>query len=178
MVLTSAFARATGELAHSQIAAQLTAVPGGEVFLASYDTAMKEFTAGRPVPIDQNLPAGLQQMIQAITQPMNQPFAHELWMYNPIEKLADVKVPVLIAIGKKDIQVDWQADGSIFEAAAKEQKNVTLSFFENANHVLKFEPRPRVQLTAAEVAATYSAEDGILDPEVVNAILSWLKAQL
>ena len=68
--------------------------------------------AGRPVPVDENLPEGLRQVIQAITQPVNQPFARELWIFNPVESLAEVTVPVLIIIGKKDIQVDWQTDGA------------------------------------------------------------------
>ena len=178
MVLTSAFARAAGELAHSQIAAQLEAVPGGDAMLSAYDTAIDDFIAGRPVSINENLPAALQQMILGITQPVNLPFARELWIYNPAAKLAEVSVPVLIVLGKKDIQVDWQTDGSLFEAVAKDHDNVTIIYLENANHVLKFEPKPRSQLTPADVMATYSAEDVTLDPEPVEAIISWLRVHL
>jgi len=58
-----------------------------------------------------------------------------------------VKEPILIVIGKKDIQVDWQADGKALEAAAKDR---AVSFFypENADHVLKFEEKPRDKLSA------------------------------
>lgn len=90
MVLTSAFARAAGELAHSQISAQLTAVPGGEAMLAAYDAAMDDFTAGRPVTVNESLPEALQQVIQAIIQPANLPFSSELWVFNPAAKLAEV----------------------------------------------------------------------------------------
>ena len=177
MVLTSAFARPTGELAHDQIAAQLAAVPGGDAILAGYDAAMAEFVAGRSVPANENLPASLQQMILAITQPLNQPFARELWIFNPIEKLAKITVPVLIVIGKKDIQVDWLTDGPLFDAVAKEHGNISIVYTENTNHVMKFEPTPRAELTPAAVMGTYSAENVMLDPEPVAQIVSWLKAK-
>ncbi len=178
MVLTSPFARATGELAHSQIAAQLAAVPGGDSLLTAYETAINEFIAGRPVPVDENLPTLLQQVIQAVTQPINQPFARELWIFNPATKLDETSVPVLIVIGKKDIQVDWQTDGPLFEAVAKELTNITIAYMENANHVLKFEPKPRSQITPADAMASYSADDVMLDPDSVDTITSWLRAQL
>jgi hypothetical protein len=178
MVLTSAFARATGEMAHSQIAAQLAAVPGGDAMLSAYDAAIEEFMAGRPVVMDEILPDGLKQVIMAITMPVNQPFARELWMYNPIVKLAEVTVPVLIVLGKKDIQVDWQIDGSLFEAVAKEHDNITISYLENASHVLKYEPRSRAQLTPTEVMTSYGADDVMLDPDTVDSIASWLRARL
>jgi pimeloyl-ACP methyl ester carboxylesterase len=177
MVLISAFARATGELARSQIAAQLGAVPGGDVMLSAYDAAMKEFMAGRPVPVDENLPEGLRQVIQAITQPVNQPFARELWVFNPIEKLTEVTVPVLIVIGKKDTQVDWLTDGALFEAVAAKHNNIRVFYGENSNHVLKLEPKPRSELTPAEVMASYSSDQVMLDSEPVDAIISWLQAQ-
>jgi hypothetical protein len=175
MVLTSAFARPTGELAREQIAAQLGSVPGGEVMLSAYDAAMAEFMAGQPVTINENLPAGLQQMIQAVTQPLNQPFARELWGFNPAIKLAEVTAPVLMVFGKKDIQVDWLTDGPLFEAVAKERPNISFVYAENANHVLKLEPKPRAQLTPAEVMATYSSADVMLDPDPLEKIIAWLR---
>ena len=178
MVLTSAFARPTGVLARSQMAAQFSAVPGGEALLSAFDAAMNEFQAGRPVTVDENLPEGLRQVIQGITQPANQPFARELWVFNPAVKLAEMTVPILIVLGKKDIQVDWQADGSIFEAVAKEHDNISIIYAENANHVMKLEPKPRAQLTPAEVMTTYSSDAVMLDPDPVGRIISWLQAQL
>ncbi|MCB9131311.1 MAG: alpha/beta hydrolase [Anaerolineales bacterium] len=174
MVLTSAFARSAGDLARSQIAAQMAAIPGGDALLSAYDAAIEEFIAGRPVPANEGLPEGLQQLIMAITQPANQPFARELWTYNPATRLAEIKVPVLIVLGKKDIQVDWQTDGPLFETVARSHDNITIHYVENANHVLKFEPRPRAELTPAEVMATYSAEDVMLDPDTVATITDWL----
>jgi hypothetical protein len=79
---------------------------------------------------------------------------------------------------RKDIQVDWQTDGSLFEAVAKEHDNVTIIYSENANHVLKFEPKPRSQLTPADVMASYSADEVMLDPDSIDTITSWLRSQL
>jgi hypothetical protein len=178
MVLTSAFARPTGELAHSQIAAQLAAVPGGEAMLASYEAAIEAFMAGRAVEVDESLPPGLQQTIIGITHPGNLPFSRELWTYNPMARLAEVSAPVLVVLGKKDIQVDWQTDGALFEALARDHDNISVVTLENANHVLKFEPKPRAELNPAEVVGTYSSDEVDLDPDAVQAIVSWLQARV
>ena len=174
MVLTSPPARSVGTVARAQIEAQLQPLPAGEKWLASYDAAMADFMAGRPVKIDEDLPQGLRNMIQGLINPVNLPFTRELWQAEPAALLKKVAVPVLIVIGKKDVQVDWQADGAIFEAASREQNNITVVYAENANHVLKYEPRDRAQLTAAEQAAAYNADGSMLDPEILSAITSWL----
>ena len=173
MVLTSPPARAVGSVARAQIEAQIKPLPGGEKWLASYDAAMADFMAGRPVKIDESLPQGLRSMIQGLTNPVNLPFTRELWLAEPAAMLKKVAVPVLIVIGKKDVQVDWQADGAIFEAAAREQNNISVAYAENANHVLKFEPRDRAQLTAAEQAAAYNADGSIIDREILDTLTSW-----
>ena len=146
--------------------------------LTAYDAAIEEFIAGRPVPENDNLPEGLRQLIQAITQPINQPFSRELWLFSPIIRLAEVTVPVLIIIGKKDIQVDWQVDGPLFEAVAADHNNIRVIYPENANHVLKYEPKLRSQLTPAEVMVSYGSEDVMLDPDAVEGIVLWLRTQL
>ena len=177
LALTAAFARPTGVLARTQIAAQLAAAPGGDKMLASYDAAMADFMAGRPVNVDDTLPEALRNVILGVSYPGNQPFARELWITDPLSLLAAVSAPVLIVIGKKDIQVDWQADGGLFESMARDRDNITLVYPENANHVLKHEPRGRSELTPAAVIASYSANDTVLDAETVETITSWLKAQ-
>ena len=144
--------------------------------LAGYDAAMADFMADRPVNVDSSLPEALRNVILGVTYPGNQPFARELWTTDPLSLLAEVSAPVLIVIGKKDIQVDWQADGGLFESMAQDRDNITLVFPENATHVLKYEARDRSQLTPAVVMASYSANDTVLDAETVETITSWLKA--
>jgi hypothetical protein len=178
LVLTSAFARPTGVLARAQIAAQVAPLPGGSDLMAAYDAAMADFAAGRPVNVDANLLEGLRNIILGITYPGNQPFARELWVTDPRVLLAKVTAPVLILIGKQDIQVDWQVDGALFEAMHNDHPNLTLVYADHANHVLKHEPRDRSQFTPAEAVTTYSGAETQLDDDVRKTIINWLKAQL
>ncbi len=177
LVLTGAPARSVGDVARGQIAAQLVAVPGGDAVLAAYDAAMADFAAERPVTIDETLPETLRMVIGAATAPQNLPFARELWITNPASLAAKITVPVLVLIGKKDTQVDWQVDGSEWEKVAKDHSNFTIAYPDNANHVLKYEPRPREQLSPVEIANSYNAEEATLDPQAVEMITSWLHAR-
>ena len=177
MILTAPPARPVGLVAHEQLAAQLDQVPGGDKWLASYDSSIADFVAGREVNVDDSLPEGVKNLLMATTMPINQPFARELWVTDPAKLLKKVDVPVLVVIGKKDLQVNWQADGSIIEAISKTHKNIQIVYPENANHVLKHEARDRSQLNAANVAASYNADNGVLDDETLTAITSWLALQ-
>jgi len=174
LILTGAPARSIGEVARGQIAAQLAAVPGGDAMLAAYDAAMADFAAERPVTIDESLPETLRMVIGAASAPHNLPFARELWVTNPASLAAKISVPVLVLIGKKDVQVDWQVDGGAWERIAKDHNNFTIVYPDNANHVLKHEPRPREQLSPAEIITAYNAEGAVLDHQVVETITAWL----
>jgi uncharacterized protein len=178
LLLTSAPARPIGVVAHSQIAAQLAAVPGGEQMLAAYDQNIQDFLAGREVKIDPTLPEGLRNMIQSVIAPINQPFSRELWMADVAEMLPKIDCPVLVLLGKKDIQVVWQTDGPIFDELLKSLPNVKIAYAENANHVLKHEPRVLSELTMADIMASYNPDTARLDDQVVEIILGWLKGQV
>ncbi len=175
LVLTAPPARPIGVVARGQISAQVSALPGGEALLAQYDAAIQEFVAGRPVKVDESMPEGMRNLLLALSTPINQPFSHELWVADAAAMLARVAVPVLVVIGKKDLQVDWQTDGPVIESLAKEHDNISLVYLENANHVLKYEPRPRAELNPVEVGAGYNAADAVLDPQAVEVITSWLR---
>jgi fermentation-respiration switch protein FrsA (DUF1100 family) len=178
LLLTSAPARPIGVVAHSQVAAQLAAVSGGEQMLAAYDTAIQDFMAGREVKIDPSLPEGLRNLILSVSAPINQPFSRELWMADVAELLPRVDCPVLVLLGKKDIQVVWELDSPIFEELIKKQANVKLAYAENANHVLKHEPRPLKELSMADIMASYNADTSRLDEQALELILGWLKGQV
>jgi hypothetical protein len=120
----------------------------------------------------------VQNLLQALETPANQPFARELWTADAASLLAQVDVPVLVVVGKKDIQVNWQADGDLLERAAAGRADVSVLFPEDANHVLKYEPRPRAELASAEVAAGYNAPDAYLDPDAMSSIQKWLLEHL
>ena len=161
-------------VAHGQLAAQLLALPGGAEQLAAYETAMANFVAEQPLDLDPNLLEGVRNLILGITQPFNQPFTRALGA-RPAGPAGEVTVPVLVLIGKKDIQVDWQADGSLFAALAETQRNVEVVFAPEADHVLKHEARPHETLNGPEAAASYNVEGTVLDPEAVGIIVGWLR---
>ena len=176
LILTGPPGRAVGTVARSQLAAQAASIPNGEVLLALYDAAIVRFLAGEPVAPDPSLPEGVQMLLKSLETPVNLPFARELWMADATPLLRQVDVPVLVIIGKKDIQVDWQADGEPLQRAATGRKEVIILFPENANHVLKQELRPRSELTAVSVAESYNGPDTHLDPQTLADILEWLAA--
>lgn len=124
---------------------------------------------------DPSLPEGVRMLLQSLETPVNLPFARELWVADAAAMLTQVRVPVLVVIGQKDIQVDWQADGEPLQRAAAGQE-VSFVFPENANHVLKHEPKPRAELNPAEAVGNYNGPDAHLDPEALAAIVGWLKA--
>lgn len=175
LVLIGPPGRAVGAVARSQLAAQAAHVPNGDALLALYDAAIVRFLAGEPMVPDPVLPQGVQLLLQSLETPANLPLARELWMANAAPLLKQVDIPVLVIIGKKDIQVDWQTDGEPLKLAAAGNEEVTFLFPENANHVLKQELRPRSELVLADMEG-YNGPDTHLDPEALTSIQEWLAA--
>ncbi len=178
LILTGPPGRAVGAVARSQLAAQAASLPNGDALMALYDQAIARFQAGESINPDPALPEGVQMLLKSLEAPANLPFARELWLADATPLLRQVNVPVLVIIGKKDLQVDWQADGEPLQRAAAGHENVTFLFPENANHVLKQELRPRSELAQAEVIASYNGPDARLDPQTLTAILDWLAAHI
>ena len=176
LVLIGPPGRPVGVVARSQLAEQAAGVPNGDALLALYDEAIVRFLAGEPMAPDPALPQGVQLLLQALETPANLPFARELWMADAAPLLGQVDIPVLVIIGKKDIQVDWHADGEPLQRAAEGHANVTILFPEDANHVLKYESRPRSELAQPEALPRYNAPDTRLDPQALASILEWLAA--
>ncbi len=176
LVLIGPPGRPVGAVARSQLAAQAAGLPNGDELLALYDAAIARFLAGEPIAPDPSLPQGVQLLLQSLATPVNLPFARELWMANASSLLEQVDIPTLVVIGKKDLQVDWQADGEPLQHAAAGREHITFIFPDDANHVLKHEPRPRAELTAADMTARYNAPDARLDPQALASILEWLAA--
>ena len=85
-------------------------------------------------------------------------------------------IPTLVIIGKKDLQVDWQDDGELLQRAAAGRADVTFLFPESANHVLKYEPKPRSELAQPEALPRYNAADARLDADAMASIVAWLAA--
>ncbi|MDD4860122.1 MAG: hypothetical protein PHR56_07990 [Dehalococcoidales bacterium] len=164
-------------LIHAQLEAQVAALPNAKEIMTGYDKLMADFLAGKPFAADPALPDGINNLVQGFHMPVNLPFARELFSLDPAPLLGKIAEPALVIIGKKDIQVDYQLDGAPLELAAKGHANVSFAYPENANHVLKYEPRPRSALTSAD-ALTYNAADRVLDTETLGIIKDWLAERL
>jgi pimeloyl-ACP methyl ester carboxylesterase len=175
LILTGAPGRPLSEVLRQQISENvLSAEPNRDELLTLWDEAIAAFLTGETAELDPSLPDVAQQTFAGLTAPANQPFSAELLAAQPAELLAAIAAPTLVIIGQKDIQIDWQADGAVLEAAAGD--NVTFSYPANANHVLKLEEKAVEELTAAD-GATYNAADRVLEPETLQIILGWLAEQ-
>ena len=174
LVLIAPPGRSVGAVARAQLAAQAAGIPNGDELMSLYDAAIARFMAGEPMNPDPALPEGVQMLLQSLETPANLPFARELWTADAASLLSQMDAPTLVIIGKKDLQVDWQADGTLLQRAAMGRANVTFLFPENANHVLKEELRSQSELTIPDAMPRYNAPNAHLDPEAMASILEWL----
>lgn len=173
-VLTGAPGRAIGDVARTQFLSQSRSFPNGETLMRHYDEAIAEFLAARPIFIDPILPKAMEPFFRSLESPNNLPFSRELWTYNLPVHVSRIADPILVVIGKKDIQVDWELDGKPLESVLTQNKQASFSYPENANHILKHEELPKEKLTPEHVGAHYNAEGVQLDGEATKAIFSWL----
>jgi uncharacterized protein len=177
LVLTGAPGRAIGDVARSQLLEQVKSLHDEKAIMEHYDEAIAEFLAGKRVIVDASLPEGLKMVLRSLESPNNLPFSRELWAYSLPERLARIDDPVLVVIGKKDVQTDWKVDGKALEDATAGKTAVSFAYPDNANHVLKHEALPLEELTAQYVGEHYNAADARLDEEAANSIFGWLYRQ-
>jgi pimeloyl-ACP methyl ester carboxylesterase len=178
LILAGAPGRSVGAVAHDQLAAQAARVENGTALLGLYDEAVERFLAGQPTKPDPALPEGVRALLASLESPANLPFSRELWTADASLLLRDLEVPALIVIGKKDVQVDFEVDGAALRRAARGNPAITFVFPDDANHVLKYEPRPRTELRGEEVGLRYNAEDAELDRHTMDVIVQWLRNQM
>ncbi len=177
LLLTGAPGRAIGELGRCQIFEQIKQLPNAEILMKPYDDAIADFLANKPMTIDPSLPEGIKLLLHSLETPANLPFSRELWMYRLSEYISKINEPMLVVIGKKDIQVDWNVDGKLLENATAKKAVVSFVYPENANHVLKHEEMPRESLNAQYVSLHYNAPEAELDKEAANTLYRWLNKQ-
>jgi len=197
LILTGAPGRPVGVVARNQLVDQMNFLHNGKgvtgviinliskvkplpetkVTLEKYDETISQFIAGQPVRPDPSLPKGVKKLLQSLTSPTNQPFSRELWTYNLTEHLPKLHEPVLVVIGKKDIQVDWKVDGKALEDATSGKSGVSFVYPANSNHLLKYEAEPKEKLNARSVTKHYNSSDAKLDEEAKDHIIDWMRAQ-
>jgi hypothetical protein len=149
-------------------------LPDAETIMKHYDDSIAAFQADQPVVIDPSLPEGIKQLIASLGSPANLPFARELWTYSLPEHIAKVNEPMVVVIGKKDLQIDWKIDGGLLEKATALNSAVSFVYPENANHVLKHEEMPIEKLIGQSMSLRYNAPNAELDEETAVIIISWL----
>jgi len=175
VVLTAPPGRPIGELLLSQLALQTAQLPDAAHLMAKVREATGRYAAGQPMSPDPELPESIRMVLGSFETPVNLPFARELWVESAADLLASVRIPTLVLIGGRDVQVDARADGDPLQRAAAGMDNVTFAFPPQANHVFKQDVR-----TPEEVAASpgngYNDPDAHLDPESVDTIRTWLLA--
>lgn len=175
LVLTGAPGRTMLAVLRTQLGAQVAAMPEGPAILAGFDELMVKFQAGLPFAPDPALPAGVNDLVAVFYNPANLPFTREVLTADVPAMAAKAGVPVLVLIGRKDVQVSWKLDGGALEAALSGNKDAAFSYPENANHVLKYENKPAEELSAQD-GLNYNAAGKALDPEARDVIINWLQA--
>ena len=176
LILTAPPGRSIADVAKTQMEALFSTLPDSDKLMQLYEAAVSDFEAGKPVEPDPALPDGAKQLLLSISAPANLPFARELWDTDISPWLHDINIPVLIVIGKKDVQVDWQLDGGKLENAVKGKTNAVFKYPDNANHVLKYEEKPRSQLGPAD-SLNYNSDGRVLDKDALREIVEWLLSQ-
>ena len=172
-VLTGAPGRPIAELAKTQVQAMFSDLPDSNRLMQLYEKAVSDFETGRPVEPDPALPDPAKQLLLSLSTPANLPFARELWDTDISPWLRDTNKSILVVIGRKDIQVDYKLDGSRLEDAAKGKTNIAFVYPENANHVLKYEGKPRTQLGPKD-SLNYNTDGRILDQDALKAIVEFM----
>jgi pimeloyl-ACP methyl ester carboxylesterase len=175
IVLAAPPGRPVSDVLMSQLTLQAGQVPGGDELLAMVRAAVDRYRAGEPMDIDPRLPEDVQHVLMSFETPANLPLARELFFTNGSDSLAEVKIPTLVVIGLKDLQVDAHADGDPLQAVAG--SNVKFAFPAHANHVLKEETRSTAEVIASP-GNGYNADGAKLDPEALQIILDWLQTVL
>lgn len=77
--------------------------------------------------------ANVSKELQALFRPSVQPYMMSWLQYNPQQELKDVKVPILIIQGKKDIQIT-ETDANALQGG---NSNAKVRYFKDMNHILK-----------------------------------------
>jgi len=172
LILTGAPGQPLKDLMRAQLAAQLANYPGGDNIMSLYDKAIQEFIDTGKVTIDPSLPDGIKQLIASLTAPVNMPFTQEFLSADIAPQMQQIDIPVLVVIGKKDIQVNWEVDGAKLQAAAAGKANITFNFPDNANHILEYEAKDKSAINLTDPG--YNTPDRVLDGPTVDTITAWL----
>jgi pimeloyl-ACP methyl ester carboxylesterase len=180
LLLLSASGRSMQTLILAQVEPQLkAALPDrADAEMASLRAAFADFVAGKPVdPTRASQIPQLQMLVQSITNPATATLARSMFSFDPIPALAQIRVPIFIYNGRRDVQVDPDLDAQAL-AAANDRERTELHIASEADHVLKHETRSLAELRANMmiVQSQMNSETRTLDGPTVDSITTWLAA--
>ncbi|WP_274308520.1 alpha/beta fold hydrolase [Solibacillus daqui] len=127
--------------------------------LQESEKALRKLKAGEKV---ENVPAELQSLFR----PSVQPYMISWLKYDPQQEIKNVKAPILILQGKKDIQVT-EADAKNLQAA---NGKAVIHYFDKMNHVLK-----DIEGNREQNIASYSDPKLPLATGLIDEIASFIK---
>src|SRR6266480_5782030 len=154
VVSVSGLGRSLGVVLRQQLARQFDSAT-----LVRYDTAMAQYLRGQQ-------PADVPPQLAMLFVPINQNFMRSLASFDPVAAIKQVRQPVLIVQGGRDIQITV-ADAERLHAAKPDAPLVVVPL---ANHVLK----QATDTTLAAQLPTYQNPTMPIMPEVVSAIAEWI----
>lgn len=158
IITVSAMGRKFGPV----LAEQLKANPANAPFLAHALFAIAELEAGRSVPLDK-LPPPLPMLFA----PSVQPYLIDLMRQDSAALAGELRLPLLIVQGDKDLQVGMGDAHALLQA----QKKAKLVILPDVNHVLK-------RIEGADRSAnlrSYGDPDVPIAPSLVRALSEYLK---
>jgi pimeloyl-ACP methyl ester carboxylesterase len=173
IVLAAPPGRPIQDVLMTQLERQAAQLPNGSEMMSKVREAARRYAQGRPMDPDPALPESVRQVLASFEAPANLPLARELWVESAVDSLPEVRIPVLVMIGGKDIQIEMQADGEPLQAAAVGMPKTSFAFPPLANHVFKEELRSLEEISAAP-GTGYNEPGTRLDPESVQTILAWI----
>ena len=140
---------------------QLRANPANAPFVEEAETALAALRRGKRVDVD-----AMNAALWPLFAPEVQGFLIDAMSYDPTELAAQVRVPVLVVQGTRDLQVSV-ADARMLADAAPDS---TLALVPDVNHVLK----PVASDDPSANLATYANADLPISSEVVDAITKFV----
>ena len=144
---------------------------------AAFAAMMAALASGGEAPV---LPRGASPSLEALGQALfdsrERSFLAEIMGFEPLPAVRGLKLPLLVAGGLKDIQLETGADLDALIAAARASASPRVSTHRlaRADHMLKREMRPRSQLGQPGRSPGYNRPGRSLDPAVPAAIEAWI----
>lgn len=178
ILLLSTSGRSMHSLILAQVEPQLrAALPDrADAELAGLRTAFADFLAGKPVdPTKASAIPQLQALVNAITNPATASLSRSMLGWDPLAAVAQLRVPILVYNGRRDVQVDPELDAHAL-AKSNDRERTELHIASEADHVLKHETRTIAELKAnlMIVQSQMNAESRVLDPASIDIIATWL----